>query len=116
MENVPHATVIGCLRKAAAFCLPSRIEPFGIAILEAGALRVPVVATRVGGIPEIVTDGITGRLVPADDVAALATALAELLASPQERDRLAENLHRRVRDEFTWQRACRQYLDAAGVA
>ena len=60
--------------------VPSHIEPLGNATLEAMAAGVPVVGSRVGGIPEMVVDAVTGRLVPPRDPAALAGALIELLA------------------------------------
>ena len=62
--------------------VPSHVEPLGNATLEAMAAGVPVVGSRVGGIPEMVVDGVTGRLVPPRDPAALADALEGLLAVP----------------------------------
>ena len=62
--------------------VPSHVEPLGNATLEAMAAGVPVVGSRVGGIPEMVLDGETGRLVPPRDPAALADALETLLAAP----------------------------------
>ena len=63
--------------------LASELEGVGTALIEAQADGVPVVATAVGGIPEVVTDGITGRLVPRRDPAALAAALIEALGNPE---------------------------------
>ena len=73
------------------FVLPSRAEGLPTAILEAMAQGVPVVASAVGGVPEIVVDGETGRLVPPGDEAALSGALRALLADPELRLRLAHN-------------------------
>jgi len=70
------------LAAADLFCLASRFESMGIAIVEAMAAGLPVIATRVGGIPEVVTEGETGRLVAPEDPGALAGALGELLAQP----------------------------------
>ncbi len=71
------------------FVLPSVAEAFGLVLVEALYLGVPVVATRVGGIPEIVDHGVDGILVPPADSTALAEALAELLLDPMSRARLA---------------------------
>jgi glycosyltransferase involved in cell wall biosynthesis len=62
--------------------VPSHVEPLGNATLEAMAAGVPVVGSRVGGIPEMVLDGVTGRLVPPRDPAALAAAIEALVAAP----------------------------------
>lgn len=108
-ESVPHAQVGLYLEHAKAFCLPSRAEPFGIAILEAGAFRLPVVASRVGGIPEIIIDGETGLLVEPDDVKALAAALGRVLRDTDLARDLGERLYRRVAGAFSWRRAYEEY-------
>jgi glycosyltransferase involved in cell wall biosynthesis len=68
--------------------LPSRREGFGLVLVEAMAAGRPVVAARAGGIPEVVEDGVTGLLVPVDDVPALAAALDRMASDPGERVRL----------------------------
>ena len=107
--NVPHRRVPLFLEHASVFCLPSRSEPFGIAILEAGAYRLPVVASRVGGIPEIVEDGETGLLVEPGDAGALASALDRVLRDSVLARGLGERLHRRVAERFSWTRAYQEY-------
>ena len=72
------------------FCLSSSMEGMGSAILDAFAAGVPVVATRAGGIPEMIEDGVNGRLVPARDPAALAEALTEALEDAPARARWAQ--------------------------
>jgi L-malate glycosyltransferase len=67
--------------------MPSKLESFGLAALEAMACRVPTIATRVGGVPELIEDGVTGRLFPVGDTDAMADAAIELLKNP---DRLDE--------------------------
>lgn len=74
--------VVGLLHDCTVFVLPSRSEPFGMVVIEALACGKPVLASAVGGIPEIIEDGRTGVLVEPDDPAALARALASLLADP----------------------------------
>ena len=82
------------------FVLPSRSEPFGIAIIEALACRKPVIATSVGGIPEIIEDGRTGLLVEPNDAGALAAALLRVLQDQELRTVLATNGYRTVQERF----------------
>jgi glycosyltransferase involved in cell wall biosynthesis len=109
-ESVPHAQVGLYLERAKALCLPSRAEPFGIAILEAGAYRLPVVASRVGGIPEIIIDGETGVLVEPEDVNALADVLGRVLSDTALARDLGERLYRRVLGCFSWRRVYKEYV------
>ena len=81
--------------------LPSLREAQGISLIEAMARGVPVVASAVGGIPEVVTDGVDGRLVPPGDPAALADTIIELLRDPALRHRLGEAGRRTVEDRFS---------------
>jgi glycosyltransferase involved in cell wall biosynthesis len=82
------------------FCHPSRSEAFGLAVAEATATGLPVVAYADGATPEVVADGETGLLAPVGDVDALAAALDRLLASPTERRRLGEAGRERIRADF----------------
>ena len=63
VPDLPHGQVLRLVEKAMLFVSPSRSEPFGIALLEAGAFGVPVVACTVGGVPEFITHDLNGRLV-----------------------------------------------------
>jgi len=76
------------LQQSDLFLLPSETEGFGLAALEALSCGVPVVASRVGGLPEVVSDGETGLLCPPDDVAATTAAVLGLLGDPARRARL----------------------------
>ena len=80
--------------------LPSYREAQGLSILEAMALSRPVVASNVGGIPEMITDGETGLLVPPHDADALATALIRLLRDHPYADTLGRAGHDLVHDRF----------------
>lgn len=74
------------------------------ALLEAMATGRPIVASRVAGIPDVVTDGVEGLLVPQNDAAALRAALLRLGGDPRGRDVLGENARRRVERDLTWER------------
>jgi len=86
-------------------------EPFGRVIIEAMAAARPVIASDAGAGPEIVTDGATGRIVPAGDVAALATAMVALARSPAERQRLAQAGRALVATRFTAEATARAVVD-----
>lgn len=75
-------------------------EAFGRVLIEAGACGVPVIASRIGGIVDVIRSGTDGILIPAGDASALAENLIGLLKEPDHGRRLAESLRRRVRDEF----------------
>ena len=81
------------------FVLSSLSEAFGYSLIEAGLAGIPVIATSVGGIPEVIDDA--GILVPPRNGRALADAIKKLLDTPEEKDRLAGALHARVLAEFT---------------
>lgn len=78
----------GVFAKTGIFCLPSRNEGMPMSVLEAMAHGVATVATPVGGVPQIITDGVNGYLAPVDDVPSLATRIKLLLANGDERNRL----------------------------
>ena len=80
---------------------PSRAENLPLAVLQAMAAGLPVIATRVGGIPEVVVDGETGILVEPDDPEAIADALDSLAANPERRRKLGEAGRERVREHFS---------------
>jgi glycogen(starch) synthase len=108
-DEIPHSDLHVYYKAASVFCLPSRAEPFGIVLLEAGAFRCPVIATSAGGVPEILTDGVNARLVPPGDPAALAAQLDTLLRDRTECDRLSAALFDHVQTHFTWRRAYSSY-------
>jgi glycosyltransferase involved in cell wall biosynthesis len=90
------------------FALPSYTEGLPCVVLEAFAARVPVVATAVGGTPEVVADGQNGRLVPPGDPESLARRIVELLRDPA-RPALGERGRRLVLDRFTFEVQARAY-------
>ncbi len=101
-EMLPKADIIQLLSHALAFACPSVYEPLGIVNLEAMACATAVVASRVGGIPEVVADGVTGLLVPPDDPAALAGALNALLRNPARAAAMGRAGRERAVAEFSW--------------
>lgn len=81
--------------------VPSRWqEPLGLIAIEAGACRKPVIATRVGGLPEIIEDGLTGYLVETQSPAALADAVRHLIANPEQRTQMGEAARERIVSQF----------------
>jgi glycosyltransferase involved in cell wall biosynthesis len=107
--QVPREDVPAYLTACDLLALPSRSEGLPHAVLEAMAFGLPVVASAVGGVPEVVQDGVTGALVPPEDPAALADALSPLLAEPDRRQRYAEAARRAfAAREHTWPRVARQ--------
>ncbi|MCZ4514773.1 glycosyltransferase, partial [Streptomyces sp. ActVer] len=109
-QMLPRPDVIQLLTHAAVFVCPSVYEPLGIVNLEAMACGTAVVASRVGGIPEVVADGETGLLVSVEDdfEAQLARALDSLLADPQAARRLGEAGRERAVREFGWDAVARR--------
>jgi glycosyltransferase involved in cell wall biosynthesis len=99
------------------FVMPSVVTPSGnrdglpTVILEALLHRVPVIATNISGIPEIIEDKVTGRLVPEKDPAAIAQAIRNLIADREDALAMAERGRARVRDQFDADRNHRRLLE-----
>jgi starch synthase len=124
-EMLPRDAVIQFYSHATVFCCPSIYEPFGIINLEAMACGAPVVASAVGGIPEVVVDGSTGILVPLEQQqespfepldparfsADLAAAINRVLGDPHLRERFVRAGRERVEAEFAWPAIARQTVD-----
>lgn len=100
-----HEALARLYAVASAFVLPTLREAFGLVLLEAMAFEVPVVASRIFAIHEIVADGETGLLVPPNDPAALVDALSALLADPGRARRMGQAGRARVLARFGWDRA-----------
>jgi glycosyltransferase involved in cell wall biosynthesis len=96
------------------FTLPSYTEGLPNVVLEAFAARVPVVATAVGGTPEVIEDGQNGYLVPAADPTSLAERIARLLDDVRLRETMGMSGYFRVRDRFTFDAQARQYAKLFG--
>jgi len=96
-EQIPHY-----LQSFDLFVVPSFSEAFGVAAVEAAACGLPVIASRVGGLPEVVLDGQTGLLVPPGDVDALAAAMSRLLSDPGLRVRMGQAGRQFVLEHYRW--------------
>lgn len=96
-----RADVLRVLCAFDACVLPSRREALGLAAVEASSAGLPVIATRVGGLPEVVLEGQSGLLVPSDDAQALAGALARLCEQPEQRRQWGEAARRHYLAGFT---------------
>jgi alpha-maltose-1-phosphate synthase len=124
-EMLPREAMIALYSHAALFVCPSVYEPFGIINLEAMACETPVVASAVGGIPEIVVPGSTGLLIPIEaegggspeprDPEAFSRALAdginELMSAPEARKEMAAAARSRVLEHFSWSRIAEVTLE-----
>lgn len=124
-EMLPKDDIITVYSHASLFVCPSVYEPFGIINLEAMACETPVVASNVGGIPEVVVPDETGLLVSFDPVGDgnfepkypehfsrnLAAAVNELMGDEPRRRRMAERSRQRVEDKFSWTRIAERTLD-----
>ncbi|MFN7928699.1 MAG: N-acetyl-alpha-D-glucosaminyl L-malate synthase BshA [Blastocatellia bacterium] len=106
--SVPN--IVDYLSVADVFLLPSETESFGLAALEAMACEVPVIATRVGGLPEVVRDGETGYLVPFGDVQAMAQRAGKLFDDNKLRTAMGRKARAIAIEEFTTERVIPQYV------
>jgi len=105
---VAHDDVPRVLHELDIFAMPSTAEGFGVAAVEAAACGVPVVASNVHGIPDVVVDGQTGVLVPPGDAKALAGAIERLAGDQSLRERMGAAGRAFVAREYDWQRNARQ--------
>lgn len=113
--NVPHPEVLAYLERASVFVLPSRAEGLPIAILEAATFAIPVIASRVDGIPEIINSEHVGILIEPEDDRGLEAALRRLLTDRAFRSAIGKNLQARVASEFTWRKAWASYTSLLGM-
>lgn len=109
--DLPNTNVVGRIplpevkrffRQAAVFCLPTRLEPFGIVFLEAMAHKLPLVGTDIGAIPDFIVEGKNGHMVKPDDPKMLAGKLRELLSSPETCRDFGEFGYRLFSDRYNW--------------
>jgi colanic acid/amylovoran biosynthesis glycosyltransferase len=117
LGSQPFKQVLEKYREADIFILPSVIAQDGSrditpnALIEAMAMKLPVISTTVTGIPEIVEDGVSGMLVPPNDEKALTDALIKLIQDSDLRKRLGENARKRVEEKFDVNKNINRYID-----
>jgi glycosyltransferase involved in cell wall biosynthesis len=111
---VRAADVPGLLDRANIVAVPSREEGFGMTALEAAMRGRPVVATRTGGLPEVVDDGVTGVLIPPEKPDELAGAIASLLRDPERAARLGQAGRERAQQLFSEDRLLSEHEDLYG--
>lgn len=98
------------LSEADLFVLPSRFEPFGLVILEAMACKVPVIASNVGGIPEIVEHGKNGLLFEREDVDSLASLIDEILTNEDYANEIVQRAYSSI-ERFSWKRIVKEVIN-----
>ena len=110
--DVENCTIIGRVplnevnqyyAQASIFCLPTRLEPFGIVFIEAFSNKLPVIASNIGAIPDFVSEGKSGYAVDPDDIESLAAYLIELLSSPTKCKEFGEAGFNLIKDRYTWE-------------
>ncbi|HDP97367.1 MAG TPA: glycosyltransferase family 1 protein [Euryarchaeota archaeon] len=110
MESVDDREIVKLYQDAGIFILPTRMEGWGLAIMEAMAAGCPVITSPVGGINELVKDGENGLLVNVGDVKGIADAAERVLTDDLLRARLIEK-GRKTIDRYTWENAAKKTLD-----
>ena len=109
---VDEKKLVSLYNSSDAFVLPSHYEPFGMVALEAMASRVPVVVSDVGGLSEIVEDGITGVKVPAYNPSALAEGILRVLEDRELSEQLKANAYRAVQERYRWDMIAEKTIEA----
>ncbi|PER82242.1 glycosyltransferase [Bacillus cereus] len=109
--NVPNVEIPNYLNKLDVFCIPSLSESFGVAALEASACKIPVIASNVGGLPEVVLHGETGYLVEPKNSKELSERLFELAVSPHLRKKFGEKGRELVNSQYSWEESVKIMLE-----
>ena len=113
---VDEKKLVSLYNSSDAFVLPSHYEPFGMVALEAMASRVPVVVSDVGGLSEIVEDGITGVKVPAANPSTLAEGILRVLEDRELSEQLKENAYRAVQERYRWDMIAEKTIEAYRIS
>ena len=108
--NLPWADAMKLLKSSDVLAVPSRMESLPTNIKEAFFLKIPVVATNVGGIPELVSHNKTGILVPSEDFTQLSVEINKILKNKENFNEIIENAHQFVTNEMSWEKILPKYL------
>lgn len=109
--NLPNVNIVGRVpveevsqyyRQASIFCMPTKLEPFGIVFVEAMSYKLPLIGTNIGAIPDLIEHGRNGYLITPGDVDALAKYLIDLLDSPEKCCRFGEYSYHIVAKRYNW--------------
>lgn len=117
LGSLPFAKVLEKYRESDIFVLPCVIASDGSrditpnAVIEAMAMKLPVISTKIGGIPEIVEDGVSGILIPPNDERALTDAIVQLIKNPERCRELGQNARERVETKFDIDKNIRRYVE-----
>lgn len=110
--RIPIDDVKKYFRNSSVFCLPTTIEPLGIAFLEAMAHKLPVVGSNIGAIPDFIKDGTNGYLIEPDNPDQIAEKLITLLDSPSQCKKFGEIGHQMFWDNYTWNKTGEKIFDS----
>jgi glycosyltransferase involved in cell wall biosynthesis len=117
LGNVSEEELLDLYNSSEIFVLPSIVdsqgntEGLGVVLLEAMACKVPVIASNIGGIPDIVHDKVNGTLVPEKDVLELTRAIDEMIKHEEFRKSMALNGYEMVKGHFSWEQIAKDYID-----
>jgi glycosyltransferase involved in cell wall biosynthesis len=111
LDSIGHSELIKYYHITQALVLPTYYEGLPNVVLEAMACELPVIASKVSGIPEQVEDNVTGFLVPPGDIQCFYKKIVELLESPDKRNILGKNARKKVLENFTWNLVAKRIAD-----
>lgn len=103
VARIPLNEISDYFAQSAIFCMPTRREPFGTAFLDAAYHKLPIISSRLGALPDYITDGVNGFLMHPDDVTGIANALNQLLANPELCRQMGEANFDIVSRRYTWE-------------
>jgi glycosyltransferase involved in cell wall biosynthesis len=99
---IEHQAVPAYLNHLNIYVAPSRVESFGVAVLEASACGVPVVVSRIGGLPEVVENKVSGLMIESENVTQLTEALRQLVEDKHYRQTLGKNGRALAEKRYDW--------------